>query len=403
MITQMKKIFFILFLIVSIPGYGQGITDYLMKARALATAGDVEMALKALDEAVLSSDDYRIRLERAELNLRKGDFSAAIADFTEANRIEPASGEYGLSKVYARKGDFQTALYHLDLNLRSPWKKSEKDIMLDPAFGSVENRQEWKTFWRKERYTDLERKVSEIEYYTSAGKVATANELLSEIRMNYPSAGAVTYSEALVSLASGKPVDAVKFITRLTETTRGNEKYLRLLARAQEATSNAAGASVTYSRLLDSGIADADLLLARAACYRKTGENGKALADVEKYLSYYPDDTRAISMAGKTQAVGGDNLRALELFSRNIELDPNNASLYVDRGNAYLASRSWDWAIKDYSMSLDLSPGNSDAWLNKGIALLNSGKKSDACHDFKRAYSLGNRRAGEFINRNCIK
>jgi tetratricopeptide (TPR) repeat protein len=402
MMTQMKKILFILFLIVSVQGYGQEITDHLLKARALSSA-DIELALKSLDEAVVLSDDYRIRLERAELNLRKGDYSASIADFTEANKIEAASGEYGLAKVYARKGDIQTALYHLDLNLRSKWKKSEKDIMLDPAFGSVENRQEWKTFWRKERYTDLERKVSEIEYYTSTGKTANASELLSEIRVNYPSTSAVTYSEALVSLASGKPADAVKFITRLTETNRENEKYLRLLARSQEATSNPAGASLTYSRLLDSGVADAELLLSRAACYRKTGENAKALADVEKFLTYYPDDTRAISLAGKTQAVGGDNLRALELFSRNIELNPNDASLYLDRGNAYLVSRSWDWAIKDYSMSLDLSPGNSDAWLNKGIALLNSGKKTDACHDFKRALSLGNKRAAEYINRNCIK
>jgi tetratricopeptide (TPR) repeat protein len=402
MMTQMKKILFILFLIVTIQGYGQGITDHLLKARAMSSV-DIDMALKVLDEALVSSNDYRIRLERAELNLRKGDYSASIADFTEANKIEPASGEYGLAKVYARKGDIQTALYHLDLNLGSQWKRSEKDIVLDPAFGSVENRTEWKSFWRKERYTDLERRVSEIEYYTSAGKIGNARELLAEIRVNYPATSAVIYSEALLSLASGKPADAVKFITRLTETTRGNEKYLRLLARSQEAASNPAGASVTYSRLLDSGVADADLLLARAACYRKTGENDKALADVEKFLSYYPDDNRAISLAGKTQAVGGDNLRALELFSRNIELNPNNPSLYLERGNAYLVSRSWDWAIKDYSMSLDLSPGNSDAWLNKGIALLNSGKKTDACHDFKRALSLGNKKAAEYINRNCIK
>jgi tetratricopeptide (TPR) repeat protein len=402
MMTQMKKILFILFLIVSVQGYGQGITDPLLTARALSSA-DIEMAIKTLDEALVSSNDYRLRLERAELHLSHGDYSAAIADFTEANKAEPASGEYGLSKVYARKGDLQTALYHLNLNLGSQWKKSEKEIVLDQAFRTVENRQEWKTFWRKERYTDLERKVSEIEYYTSTGKTANASDLLAEIRVNYPATNAVTYAEALVSLASGKPADAVKFITRLTETNRGNEKYLRLLARSQEAASNPAGASVTYSRLLEAGVADADLLLARAACYRKTGENSKALADVEKYLSLYPDDTKAISLAGKTQAVGGDNLRALELFSRNIELNPNDASLYIDRGNAYLVSRSWDWAIKDYSMSLDLSPGNSDAWLNKGIALLNSGKKTDACHDFKRALSLGNKRAAEYINRNCIK
>jgi Flp pilus assembly protein TadD len=75
----------------------------------------------------------------------------------------------------------------------------------------------------------------------------------------------------------------------------------------------------------------------------------------------------------------------------------------VDRANSYFLSRSWNWAIKDYSMSLDLQPENSDAWLNKGIALLNSGDISDACHDFRKAFSLGNKKATEFISRNCIK
>ena len=75
----------------------------------------------------------------------------------------------------------------------------------------------------------------------------------------------------------------------------------------------------------------------------------------------------------------------------------------MDRANSYFVSKSWDWAIKDYSMSLDLSPANPDVWLNKGIALLNTNRVDDACHDLKKALSLGNKRASEYISRNCIK
>jgi Flp pilus assembly protein TadD len=54
-------------------------------------------------------------------------------------------------------------------------------------------------------------------------------------------------------------------------------------------------------------------------------------------------------------------------------------------------------------MSLDLRPDNPEAWLSKGIALLNAGKPLDACHDFRRSLALGNKRAAEYINKNCIK
>lgn len=401
----MRKTVALLFILsVSFASFAQDLlVDNILKARALAATGQADLAVDGLSEAINSTSDYRLYLERAEAYSLKGDYSAAISDYNEANRLNQGSGDFGLAKVYALRGDAQTALYHLGMNLESDWKKSEKEIMLDPSFNAIGNRPEWRNFWKKEHYTGLERNVSEIEYYTSSGMTDDARQLLSEMKINYPGSDEVSYSEALVSLVTGKPADAVRITSGLTVESPVNEKYYRLHARAQEASSNAAGASETYTRLLQSGVADAKLLLSRAECYRKTGEHDRALADVEKYLSFYPENKEALRLAGRSQAVTGDNLKALELFSKNLQLHPNDPELYVDRGNSYLAARSWDRAIKDYSMSLDLKPGNPDVWLNKGVALLNSGKKQEACHDFRKALSLGSKRASEFITRNCIK
>ena len=52
-----------------------------------------------------------------------------------------------------------TALYHLEINLNSPFKKPEKEILLDPAFSTLENRQEWRQFWKKEWYSILEKGI----------------------------------------------------------------------------------------------------------------------------------------------------------------------------------------------------------------------------------------------------
>ena len=103
------------------------------------------------------------------------------------------------------------------------------------------------------------------------------------------------------------------------------------------------------------------------------------------------------------EANSGDNLKALEYFSKNLKLHPNDPECYIDRADSYFISKTWDLAINDYSMSLDLKPSNSDVWLNKGIALLNSGKVEDACHDFRISFRLGNKRVTDYISRNCIK
>jgi tetratricopeptide (TPR) repeat protein len=401
----MKKIL-TLFLVLLSAGIlsGQQAVDYILKARALTQAGKPDQAINLLSGAISGGvKEGRLYTERAEANILKGEYSAAISDFNEANKISPFSGEYGLSRIYALKGDAATALYHLEINLNSAFKKGEKEIMLDPAFSIIENRPEWRQFWKKEWYSITEESISEIEYYVSAGKIDESKALLAELKKSYKSNDDILYADALINLSSSNYPEAIKIITGLTESNPGNEKYLRILARAQTAVSDPAGASTTYSQLISSGVADAELLILRAECYKKTGENDKALKDIDKYIEVYPENRTALSLAGKIETISGDNLKALDFFTQNLKLHPNDPECYIDRANSYFVSKSWDLAINDYSMSLDLKPGNSDVWLNKGISLLNSGKTEDACHDFRRAFSLGNKRVTDYISRNCIK
>jgi len=67
-----------------------------------------------------------------------------------------------------------------------------------------------------------------------------------------------------------------------------------------------------------------------------------------------------LDLAGKVEARAGDNLKALQYFSENLKLHPNDPECYIDRADSYFVSRSWDLAINDYSMSLDLNPANSE-------------------------------------------
>ena len=400
----MKKILALAY-IIALTGLAaaQQPADYLMRARALSDNGKPDQAVKVLTEAIAASNDSRFYIERAEAKLSRRAYSDAISDLNEANRIAPSSGESGLARLYAFKGDAATSLYHLELSMNSSYKRSEKDIMLDPAFSIIQNRPEWRQFWKKEWYSDTEKSLSEIEYYTTTGKIDEAKAVLSELKTNYKNNDDVVYAGALIDVSSGNYNEAAGSLSGLLSASPSNEKYLRMLAKAQTQAGNPAGASTTYTQLFDNGVADAGMLLLRAECYRKTGESDKALKDINKYLEMYPENKTALSLAGKVEAVSGDNLKALDYYSRNLKLHPNDPECYIERANSYLVSKSWDWAINDYSMSLDLNPSNSDAWLNKGIALLSSGRVEDACHDFRKALTLGNKRASEYVSNNCIK
>jgi tetratricopeptide (TPR) repeat protein len=388
-----------------VPGFisGQSSYDAILKARALTDAGQYTQAIAEVSTALASQKTSTLYITKADAELKSGNYKAAIDDYSRANAIDNSSGESGLSRVYALMGDAAGSLSHLEKNISSPFRKSEKEIMLDPSFEKIENRPEWRLFWKKERYTGAEKGISDIEYFISSGKTDNAVKALAEIKSNYAGTAASDYAETLVYISTGKYQDAVKLLTVLLENDPENVKYLKLLAKGQEGTGNPVGATATYSKLIDLQVPDAELLIKRAECLRKSGETSSALSDIERYLSVYPDNRIALSLAGKLESTDGDNLKAITYFNRNIKLHPGDAQCYIDRADAYFMSKSYDWAGKDYSMSLDLDPGNPAAWLNKGITLLRSGKNDDACHDFRQALSLGNKQAADYISRYCIK
>ena len=383
--------------------FAQQPVDYLLKAKAFIESGKTREAITLLSDGVLKNQDYRFYIERAEAFMAGGDYKSATADYQSANGLALSSGEYGLARISAMKGDAVNSLNHLENNIGSSFRKSEKVILLDAAFSLIENTSAWRQFWKKERYSTPEKDISEIEYCISIGKPDDAANVLNELTGDYRESPDTKYAKALVDLSLGKYNESTAALIKLLETDKKNEKYLRLLAKAQTASGNPSGASQSYSDLIDMGVVDAGLYMQRAECYSKTGETDKSVRDVIKFLELYPENETALSFAGRIEAQSGDNLKALDYFSRNLKLHPYVPECFIDRGNAYFVSKTWDSAISDYSMALDIQPANSDTWLNKGIALLNNGKTEDACHDFRTALSLGNKKATSYISRNCIK
>jgi len=402
---MMKRRIFILISAFFLTGLvsGQSTYDLLLRAKALISTGKPAQAEELINAAPGLQADVRLLAARAEARFQMGDYKGAADDFNSANKINQYSSDYGLARLYAVKGDAATALYHLERSMSSQYKLPEKVILLEPAFARIETSPEWRLFWKKEWYMVPERKLSEVEYYVKAGNIDEAGSVLSELEMAYKDHQDAIYAGAIVKCFTGKYGEAIKSLSDLLTIYPEDENYLRALAYAQSVGSNPAGASATYTKLINMEVQDPELFMLRAECYRKTGEREKAMSDIERYLSFYPGSKAALSLAGKTESSSGNNLKALEYFSENLRLHPNDPECYIDRGNSYFISKSWQWAINDYSMSLDLDPDNSNAWLSKGISLVNSGKKEDACHDFRRSFALGNKKAVDYISRYCIK
>ena len=85
----------------------------------------------------------------------------------------------------------------------------------------------------------------------------------------------------------------------------------------------------------------------------------------------------------------GDYDKAICHYSQSIELNPNVAVCYNNRGTVYLCKGEYDKAIQDYSMAIVLSPYDTPAYCGRGEAWLHLEEWEKARSDLTAAKERG--------------
>ena len=77
-----------------------------------------------------------------------------------------------------------------------------------------------------------------------------------------------------------------------------------------------------------------------------------------------PNDASAYNNRGNAYFNKGDYDRAIADYTQAIRLDPNDAVAYNSRGNVYYNKRDYNRAIADYEVALRLDPNYTEAKQN---------------------------------------
>ena len=93
---------------------------------------------------------------------------------------------------------------------------------------------------------------------------------------------------------------------------------------------------------------------------------------------------------GTSYAKSGRYNEALDYFNKALELNPNFAGAYFNKGLAYGHKRKFDQAINNFTRAIEINPNYADALDSRGLLyLITSRNKSQACADIKKACDLG--------------
>lgn len=73
----------------------------------------------------------------------------------------------------------------------------------------------------------------------------------------------------------------------------------------------------------------------------------------------------------------------------------------MGRGNAKRLLYDYPGSIADFTKAIEIAPENAEAFHNRGLSKIESGEKESGCQDLNKARELGFAKADETIKKYC--
>jgi tetratricopeptide (TPR) repeat protein len=411
------------------------------EANALATeayradfAGDYDVAIAqysaALQKPLENQQKALLHTNRGHAYNSKRQFADAIADHTEAIRINPQ-----LSYAFAARGYSYLELGELDKAFIDLTESIRLDPNSDSAYynrGLLLN--------RRGKFAEALTDFDEAVRCSPERADRLVARALCYLAMNDFDRALASFDGAIAA----EPGNAIGYLARSNfYARRGNaEKQQRDYQQALGLNPNAEKLRMEVDGWFDNKQAKADAerkqsfqfdnlgllssterqfspeqMLSRNAgkTYHQLFHEAKLAHDQGNYeeeIALWNDvvamDISAIQAApammnrGSAYAADGELYKALRDYDEAIRLDPKNSGAYVNRALALARIGELEPAMNDYAKAITLNPQQWQAYFNRAAELKDCGKLREAMDDLNKVMELNPKFAGAYVNRASI-
>ncbi len=124
-----------------------------------------------------------------------------------------------------------------------------------------------------------------------------------------------------------------------------------------------------------------------------------AVAAADSALAESPNNVELLIAAGRVRRNFWHYRQAMALYSRAIELAPEDWRAYRYRGHRHISTRDFDRAIIDLERARNLAPFNWDVAYHLGLAYFLAGRFDDAAVEYVRCLELADDEAARDAQR----
>ncbi|MFB2768251.1 tetratricopeptide repeat-containing serine protease family protein [Pelatocladus sp. BLCC-F211] len=354
------------------------------------------------------ADDFFIQAKQKD---RNQDYKGAIADYTQAIRLNPkyaqAYYQRGIVQLnlYDRENaakDLQTATklfleqgnqvegYNSQAVARTILKDYQgaiaaytQSIKLNPEDAQAYNK-------RGNAYSDLGEKQKAIADYNQAIKI---DPYFDDA---YNNRGIVRQEQGDTNGALADYNQVIKINPNYAHAYNN-----RGLIRQEQGDKQAALADYNQAIKINPNLAEA--YSNRGIIRQDAGDQQGALADFNSALKLNPNYAEAYYNRGRLRYLSGDKEGALADNNQAIKINPNFPKAYLNRGTVRDDLGDNQGALADYNQALKINPNDPEVYNNRGAVRLKLGDTQGALADYDQAIKINPNYAAAYFNRGVLR
>lgn len=396
---------------------GDAVEVALIRASALAPVGRRDEALKVLSDAKVAADPrVQVRKARILAEMDRGDEAVALLKAMLEKQPQTVAGRYYLGEISELIGDLKTAKECYDwiyneyfnkwLGKALPFEDAEEVTLLGKAFDR------WATLNGAYRgnaalhnqilevfttaYQQIDRgywpaRVAAAEYFLSHNNSREAvKELLAVVgQPQQPPNMQEMLRKAIEQQQGGRKTTPAVPADKAPPAANPNDERCHLLLgliALEQWNFDEADQRIELMRKVDRQSVAADLLECRSLLQQRVPK--QAEAPVQRVLSRQPKNLEALGLLAAVYALQVNDEKSKQILAQVEKLDPDNASAYLDVGEALAAMRQYPRAAAMYQVAIDRAPWWTAARNGLGLLYTQSGDEDLARKVLDAAYAL---------------
>jgi tetratricopeptide (TPR) repeat protein len=348
--------------------------NYALLARAAEEAGDMEVAMEALEAGLsLWPNEPEWHAWAATLAIKAGIFYVDIDHWRQAVRLSPNHVDYALAltRAYLAHGEPQNAI----------------DALNQPQFLEAENPEVWLTLAEAHQEACFFKEALQFaelatEFDPSpkpvlrCGEIALAMESM-DAALEYarqalqrdPRVPEVILFHAKVMKERGELDAALEVIQRALPAMPDSMPVLLERARLIHEIEGPAAALELIQQILKKEPESIDALVLLAHTYNEMGDLSQAEATIHTALRLDPSLPDLNLLMGDLQVKAGQLDQAIHYLSEAVRQAPGMLPAYLELGKAYQTRRETSQALRTYHQAITIAPNDPRPYYQSALIM----------------------------------